>query len=712
MHYSPRRPDPLPDPPRDGASDEVIDLGAILALLWRGKWLVLWAASLAAVAALVHVTALATPLYRASATLVLDTREERVANVDSVVGTLRADTTVINTEVEALRSRALFGAVVDSLNLVADPEFNVSLAMPGPVARLRAAVAGRLREMLGPAEPAVPATDAQLRERVISALSERVNVSNIPLSLVFEVAVETTAPGKSAVIANTIADHYIRDQIARKYATTEQATAWLAERVVQLQAAFTAADRQLRDFRATTEVGDEQQLALAEDQLAVLALRLADQQAATADAAGRLTLIRGAADIVALAEVAGDQRLRQMLAEGLTAAAEDRAALLLAAAEQDGVRAQAQLDTLAVSRAETRAEIARMSAALARAGQLTREAESARLIYENFLNRLQETSVQEGLQRADSRLLSAAVPPDRPSSPQTRRLLAIALVLGTLAGIGLAVLREIRVRGLRNVADLEQAAGLPVIGQIPLIRGRGVMGKIADLAQRPNSAAAEAVRSLRTSCLLAEADGARRPIKVIAVTSSLPDEGKTTLALALARSLAALGRDVVLVDGDLRRRSASLALRPAETRSPGPAAGLIAVLRGQTGAAASLGQMDGTNVRTLSSESVAPEATDLLAGPAFGGLMAALRAAHDIVIIDTPPILPVPDARLIVAEADLILFAVRWNRTTGRQLRDGLRLLTDPQRRATALVLTRIDIRKARALGDDSSPLMARYYAE
>lgn len=709
MRHSPHRPDPQPDPRRD----EVIDLGAIAALLWRGKWLIAGIAAAAAFAVLVYVLLVATPMFRAAVTLVLDTREETVANVESVVGVLRADTAVINSEVEALRSRALFGQVVDSMNLTADPEFNAALTPPGPVAAALQATAATLRGLLGATDPPSVPSEAQVRERAISALAENVSVMNIPLSLVFEVAVETTDPGKSARIANAISDLYIRDQVARKYAATENATTLLAERVVELEAAFMAADQAMRDFQASAEVGDETQIALAEEQMAALDLRLADQRTTAASAEANLAALRAAGDdLPRLAEVAADQRLRTLLAEGAAGPAQDRAAQILRAAEQDSARAAQQLAALTASRTSLQAEIARMSEVVARSSQLTREAESARLIYENFLNRLQETAVQEGLQRADSRLLSAAVPPDRPSSPQTRRLLAIALVLGALAGIGLTVLREMRARGFRTADVLEARTGLAVLGQVPLIRARGMPGKLAWLAQHPNAAAAEAIRNLRTSCLLADLRGPRRPVKVIAVTSALPEEGKSTLSLGLAQSFAAMGRSVVLVDGDLRNRSISVALRPPPTAGGTPAPGLVAALRGTLAATPAADAMPETTARVLTSETSAPDAADLLAGPAFAALLAELRAAHDIVIVDTPPLLPVPDARLVAQNADLILFAVRWNVTTDRQVRDGLRLLPEAQRAAAGLVLTRIDPRKLRALGEDYGPQMARYYAE
>ena len=694
----------MPSPIAEQSGDDVIDLGALGATIWRGKWRVLIWTALAILLGAVYAYVLATPIFRATTSLVLDTREEQVVNFDSVVGALRTDSYAINTEVEILKGRLLMGRVVDSLDLASDPEFNGQLRPPTMLNSWMGGVTDGVKSVLG-VQPALatPPTPQALRERLISALIDKVSVSNAPLSLVFTVTLETEDGRKSALIADTIADLYIGDQIAVKYIATEQATEWIAQRVIALQVELETAETRVKEFRAGTDVVDPAALELADQQIAALRGRLAEQEALRNAAEARLARLEAATTDVAKVQAADDPSLTR-LAQTLTGTAEAPAARLAfdgrfaevqARAEQDVARATAQIQSLIQSRDVLQLTISRQSDAMSQFQQLTREADSVRLIYEYFLNRLQETSVQQGLQQADSRILSPAVVPERAASPQKPRILAIAAVLGMMMGTGLVFLRETRAKGFRTGRDLERTTGYPVMGQIPIIRGRGHRGVLAYLASKPSSAAAEAIRNLRTSVLLSNIDD---PPRVIMITSALPSEGKTTTALALIQNLVGMKRRVLLIEGDLRRRAVSRMAGEAASRSdrPVPLAGLLAVLTGEKTLSEVIVKDDVLGVDVLIGEATDTNAADVFSSDSFARLLAAVRDIYDVIIIDTPPVLLVPDARVIAQHADAILFIVRWNRTTVGQVRDGLRMFESVNRKVSGLVLSQINTRQAR----------------
>ena len=709
----------LPSSMDDRPAEDVIDIGALTATIWRGKWRVLFWTLFAIFGGGVYAYVLATPVFVATTSVVLETRESQVVNFDSVIGGLRTDSSAVNTEVEILKGRLLMGRVVDALDLVSDPEFNGALQPPTVVGSLISNLTDQIKTLLSvPPEPEVVVSPEALRERIISALIDQVTISNTPLSLVFTVTLQTEEGRKSALIADTIARLYINDQIAVKYEATQQATEWLAQRVTELQGDLEAAEAKVKEFRAGSDVVDPTALEQADQQMAALRARLAEQEALQATGAARVATLAAATTLAEKMQAADDPSLtrlgqnRDTAADAAVAdaAIDRRFAEVSAVARLDVQRAAAQIASLSLSRDALQATISRQSDAMSQFQQLTREADSVRLIYEYFLNRLQETSVQQGLQQADSRVLSPAVVPERPASPQKPRILAIAAVLGMMLGMGLVFLQETRAKGFRSGRDLERTTGYPVMGQIPIIKGRGHRAVLSYLASKPTSSAAEAIRNLRTSVLLSNIDD---PPRVIMTTSALPSEGKTTTALALIQNLVGMKRKVLLIEGDLRRRAVSRMAAegaPRTARRPAIQPGLLAVLTGEKTLDEVIVKDDLLGVDVLMGEPSDTNAADIFSSDSFARLLATVRDIYDVIIIDTPPVLLVPDARVIAQHADAILFIVRWNWTTVGQVRDGLRMFESVNRKVSGLVLSQINTRQVRKYGDsDTYGLYAPY---
>lgn len=695
----------------DRPQEDVVDIGALLSTIWRGKWQVVFWTIFAIVLAGVYVFAIATPVFRATTSVVLETRENQVVNFDSVIGESRSDTSAVNTEVEILKGRLLMGRVVDALDLAKDPEFNGTLRTAGMTAGILALVTDKINSLLSsPPEEVVGLTTEALRERIISALISQVTVTNTPLSLVFTISVESEDAGKSAQIADMIGRLYIEDQIAMKFEATRQATVWLAQRVSELQSELEAAEGKVKDFRASSDVVDLATLEQADQQMAALRARLSEQVALRDVGVARMANLDAAVTLQEKRDVAADaslSRLIDMRESAVDPALVDaeiasRLAEVKLEATLDVQRAEAQIVSLTQSRDTLQATIGRQSDALSAFQQLTREADSVRLIYEYFLNRLQETSVQQGLQQADSRILSPAVVPERPASPQKSRILAISAVLGMMAGVGAVFVRESWAKGFRTGRELEQLIGYPVMGQVPIIHARGHRAMLSYLAAKPASSAAESVRNLRTSMLLSNLNN---PPQVIMTTSALPSEGKTTIALALVQNLVGLKRTVLLIEGDLRRRTVSrIAIESAPRRaSPEPMAGLQSVLTNAMTLQEAIVKDDLLGADVLIGEQSDASAADVFSSDGFARLLGALREKYDTIIIDTPPVLLVPDARVIAQHVDAILFVVRWNQTTVAQVRAGLRMIESVNRKVNGLVLTQINSRQVHKYGDSDA---------
>ena len=408
------------------------------------------------------------------------------------------------------------------------------------------------------------------------------------------------------------------------------------------------------------------------------------------------------------ATVANDTTLVSLLARANAGDAvaqerfDDRYADLIARTRQDAIRTTQQLAILDKSVSDMEARIGRQSDELVKLQQYQREAEASRLIYEHFLGRLKETSVQQGIQQADSRVLSSAVVPGAPSAPRKSMILALSLVLGTIAGAGVVLGREMTQNTYRVSDALEKDTGLPVIGQIPVIPARRRKNVLKYLSDKPSSAAAESIRNLRTSVLLANLDN---PPKVIMSTSSVPGEGKTTQSLAMTHNLSMMGKKVLLIEGDIRRRVFSEYFEVEGHK------GLLSVLSGETPLSEAVVFIDQLGADVLLGEKSKVNAADTFSSETFGRFMQAVRSEYDYIIIDTPPVLAVPDARVIGGWVDAIIYAVKWDSTTRRQVAEGLKAFANVNVKVSGLVLSQIDRRGMKRYGyGDSYGNYSSYY--
>ena len=684
------------------ADDDVIDLGALLSILWRKKiWIFVSILGFAVLGAL-YAFVIATPKYRATSVIVLDASGEQLLDLGAVLPSLGTDSEAINTEVEVLKSRRLLERVVNSANLLEDPEFNPSLLPPGLKSKIKSAVTGETLET---------PTQAEQLTSAINAMLDRMSVRNVPNTYVLQVTVETEDPHKSVMLADTMAEQYILYQMDVKFEATKDASEWLTSRVADLKADLEQAEARVSEFSTNSEVVSIETVQALERQLKEQRDRLVTMRISLENDRARLERLTAAAHETADAklEAADDPRLTTIYRENGEAEAFDmRYAQLLTQASVQVQRTQAQVQSLETSIKMREADIARQSDELIQLQQLTREAEASRLLYEYFLSRLKETSAQEGIQQADSRILSNAVLPQGPSEPRKSLILAMSTILGAMVGSGVALLWEMRQNGYRLASDLEAETGLPVMGQVPLLPTGNRREGLEYLVEKPASAAAEAIRNLRTSVLLSGLDEAP---KVIMLTSSLPSEGKTTVSFALAQNLVGLGKKVLLVEGDIRR------LVFAQYLDVKDAKGLMSVLSGDISLEEAVIHDPILGADILASEPSNANAADIVSSQRFADFIKAAGDAYDMVIIDTPPVLVVPDARVVAQHVDVVLFTVRWDSTSKTQVRDALHMFETVGVKVSGLVLNQIDPKGMKQYGYGESygaygSYGAKYYTE
>lgn len=671
--------------------EDQIDLLQLFSVLWRGKWIMAACALLALFVGAYQAYIAAVPLYPARTTIALEGEQQQViADIETIFAGGGTDIAAINTEFQVIRSRRLIGALVDELDLVSDPEFNGALRPVGLRSRVTNFILGR--------DPAPSLPPEIARRSVIDAVIGRITVSGIRQSLVFVIGVETTDPNKSTLIVNTLAALYIEDQIQQKLDAATQAIDFLSRRTTELEENVETLSQQLALAMEQSNAVSPELLQANNQRLRELRERMSELEGRIADDETEIARLSETDDLDLLLAQMQDSENPRIFAtlqrfqanrlsedELLTAVSETVAQL-----QQTADRARDQLSALQVSEAELASSVRTQSDELIALDQLEREVQAAQLLYETFLTRLQEASVQQGLETANARILSEAVP-RRASSPRKQLILAVSVMVGLVIGAGLVILREMRFVGFRTADDLRNETQVRVLGSIPDLGTRTRKDSLAAMKAKSNSVFGEAVRNLRTSLLMSSID--REP-QVILLTSSVPGEGKTTLSIALARYFASLeGKRVLLMEADMRRNTLK-----NYYDSP-PEVTLVDLLLGRVPA----GEVDFKNeelgVELLVGSDLGVNAADLFASQRFKELLEVLRGEFDYIVIDSPPVLAVPDARVLAKYADCIAFVVHWASTSKTQVRQGLEMITSVGATVDGTVLTQIDQKKMKAYG-------------
>lgn len=710
------------------AAEQIIDARAVFSALWRRKWTVLLTAAATTLAAVVYVVS-ATPVFTAQAQVMLNTRQQNVADVDAVLSALSLTDTALESELEIIQSSQLLQRVIGKLRLDEDPEFNAALRPPDP---LREALDWRayapldlLRAYgLAPADPPVPDPVLEARREeiaVVNALRDSLSVSQEGFSSVFGIRVRSASPEKSALIANTVADQYIVDQLEAVFEATRRASGWLEERVAGLRADVEAAEARVAAFREERSIAEGQGADITRQQLLELNSRLIVARAERSEVEARFRQIERlgqSGDIATLPAVLAStliQNLRQQEAAVQRRVAELSARygprhpeMVNANAElrdlRSGIRleidkivqglgndlevAQRREDALMASVRELEQRLLQQSETTTRLQQLEREAEAARTIYDNFLARLNETRQQENLPQADARVINAAVPPLRPSAPNKTLIVAVAGAGGLVLGLLLAGLREYLNDTVQSVAALERETGLTVLGTLPRVARAGTPGKaLAYVRRKPRSQLAECLRNLRTSILLSRLDA---PPRVIMVTSSTPGEGKSTTSMLLGQLSGQLGKTAIVVDCDLRQPS----LWQVFDLKNAP--GVTEVLAEKATLDEAIHRDPESSFDVLPAHRIAASAADVLASRRFSQLVEELRTRYDLVILDTPPALAVTDARIVGVLADAILYVVRWDATPREAVLEGVQQLRDVGVNVIGAVLTLVDFDRSK----------------
>lgn len=356
--------------------------------------------------------------------------------------------------------------------------------------------------------------------------------------------------------------------------------------------------------------------------------------------------------------------------------------------------AESGLNSLRASQSQARAQLAGNGAAQVGLLELRRKAEASTAVYNAFLSRAKEIEAQAALPQSDSRIQTLARVPDSATWPNYRLGAIFGLGLALLAGLGAVGVAEYLDGTLGTRADVEDGLNALYLGAVPdlastLDRKRGRPAPPAYVLDQPFSMFAESLRTLAGAVVGRRAGECR----IVAITSALPREGKSTVALCMARVLAAGNRRVALIDGDLRRHSASDALNLQHAGER-----LLRFTSGESSIDDALVKDELSNLMVMPTRGPTG-AQDELTAERVEALYAALRQRFDVVIVDTAPVLGVAETRELARHADATLMIGRWRSTSSKAVRSALDILDQANANVAGVALTMVDVRRYASTG-------------
>jgi len=528
---------------------------------------------------------------------------------------------------------------------------------------------------------------------------------------VIEISARSGDPARAQLIANTYADTYLTSQLNVALGGSVQESSVASERLAQLRQDAQEAESAAEAFRQEAGVVGEgaadisSQVQQAQADLADRQARYQRVQAARSSggSADSVANALGSSSLNALMQRSGElnRRLEDLNQRYLPshpdvqAATAERADLdrriqrevqraSVDLADQVSA-ARARLEALQGTMRATGDDLRGTTSASDNLRDLERQAAESRQLYESFLERQQAVMGQGGSGTVDARLLSYASLPAAPTSPQLRLALAIAIALGLFLGFGAATMVELFDQSVKNADDLEAKTGAKAIASIPVISKRMLRQMppaerhpSGYLVGRPMSAFTEALRVLRTVIVYSKLDFS---VKVVAITSALPNEGKTTVSMCLARVAAMSGQKVCVVDCDLRMQSINDVI-DIETD-----VGILQVLAGEAPWRSAIVRDPNSDAHVLPVATAGFTPRDVFGSDAMSKLIADLREAYDLVILDCAPILAVAETRILVAQADTTVLVARLGKTPVGAMRAAVHQTTTAGGRVLGIAL-------------------------
>ena len=698
-----------------------------LRVILRRKWLILLIFAVCTGVATLYATR-QPKVFASQISLIIDPKEPRfldaqIQDVNTEAGSFYwANKEYLETQYKIIQSRAVAQRVVEKLGLATDVDF---------LGLTKVTDEKRRQEIMAKID-------------VVAIIQGKIRVEPVKESRVSLIKIEDSDPTRAALLANEVAQAYIDEVLSQKLKLTENASKWLDERRDSLSDSARASELALYNYRKGADMlsaSIDDRASMVSQKLQATNVALTEVQLKIAGYKARVTAIRG----VQATQGAEDR----LWAEALPAAREnamltkykDRVITLrvectdlgtryleghpkllecrdkLANAEKEFARelsnlvvstdaelkeAQEKEKNLKALFDQARVEAFEVEKKKLELDQLKSEADSNKRQYDVVFKRLKDIELSGMLRTSNVRVLDAARPVMAPIRPNVPQGVLMGVIAGLVLGLGLALLLELLDSSVTSQADVEERLGLTFLGFLPSIPEAEKGSRDLHIHREPKSLIAECTRAIRTNLLFMSPD---RPFKRLLVTSSGPQEGKSTTAINLGIAMAQSGNRVLLVDTDMRRPRLHKAFGVSNER------GVSSVVVGEGKLEDAIKSTEIPGLFVMPCGPVPPNPAELLHTKAFGDILAQLGERFDRVILDTPPVGAVADAVVLSTQVDGVVLVLKAGKTNKDLAKRTVRALRDVKANIYGAVLNDVNLESSK-YGDYYYGYAYRYYGE
>jgi polysaccharide biosynthesis transport protein len=650
-----------------------------------------------------------TPRYTATALVLLETPRSQLPKSDAIGSDQILDFPMVASQLEIIGSSVFLRRVVEKLNLVSDPEFGSKTPVT-PSAQDGSEI---------------PADEV----RSIQALRGATHAARVGQGYTVSISVTSVDPVRAAKLANGVADAYVVEKLDARFDAAKRASAWLSDRLVELRAQLHDSEEAVAQFRADHKLPQTgSSVTLNQQQLSDLNSKLVDARTDVAQKKARVDIVQ------AILEKGGDLQslpnlptTPQLAALRVQEAATTQKVAELATRFNNSypllVNARAELGDL---QRQISAEMQRLGATveneyeLSKANEeaiertvreatgqididdktaitlreLERTAEVNKNLFEDFLSRAKITEEQSTFEARDARVITPALPPGGPSYPKTFQVMTLSLIFGLFIGVGSAVAKDMLNGGFATPRQIEEMLQLPLLSSINIMRANDlkVRGSTIRLPLcpmlMPLSRYSEAIRMLRSGVQMTDVDN---PPKIVQVTSTIPNEGKTTVAISLAVSAANSGLKVLFIDTDLRHTSGSNFFGLVKAK------GLVDALIGHALPSEVITYSEAAKLWVMPAGSKTRNPGDLLSSARMKSLMEDCKQSFDFIVADSPPVGPVVDPLVMAQLSDTVVYVVRWASTSRELIQQSIHRL--PGHKVAGVVFNMVNEKAAQKYG-------------
>lgn len=650
---------------------------------------------------------LITPMYRASATLLIESQSHQAVSIEEVYSLDTSKKEYYQTQFEILRSDHIAEKVIEQLELANHPEFTRRVGKLSTRDTLLTFL--HKIELLtpffpNPLAPSVSIHSDAAKQAILKTFKSQLTIEPIRNTQLVNIHFDSVTAQLAAQVVNALGNVYITSNLEARLLVTQTASSWIGERLIELKNNLNETELSLIHFlkkENLIELDDINELAGTE--LTNISVRLSQARDKRVAAESLFSLLQnnweGGSTLLSVPEISNHPQVRDVKNAEIDAERKvselakrygpKHDKMIQALAQLDAVQNRTELVINNLARGikkeldstkqqerslirefeKKKQDYQKIISKRAKYDSLKRDVESNRQLYDLFLNRQKETSVSSDSEALNARFTDIAATPQHPFYPQTTKLIVISAAFAFLFAVVCAFLADAYRNTIENPDDIEEKLKLHHLGYLPKISVKRFKNTPIDHTLYFDSSAlffSDSVKNIRTAILLSLTNSHR---KTLAITSSLPSEGKTTVALSLAQSLAKMEK-TLLIDCDLRMPSIGQRYGLPTNQS-----GLTNVLMTESLLEDNIYHDAISSLDILPAGLIPANPQELLSSAKFSLVLSQLQQIYDRIIIDTPPILVVSDGLIVGDLVNGMILVIKAETTTEKQINQSIKQL-------------------------------------